>query len=724
MIVNHWIGESNLSALDLLIGIHNHQPVGNFGHVFEECFNMCYQPQISLLEKWPGVRMSIHHSGPLLDWIESNHPGYIDTVAKLVDRGQVEILSGGYYEPILSSIPEDDAIGQVMMMNEYIKKRFGRNPAGMWAAERIWDPGLPKIINAAGLKFTLLDDTHFYYAGLESGDMFGYYMTEKNGATVAVFPIDKTLRYTIPFKEPHETIDYLKHARQAHGADGVTYGDDGEKFGVWPGTHQWVFEEKWLEKFYGSLMENSDHIRTSFFSEYLDRRRSKGRIYLPVASYDEMMEWSLPVNAGAKYENAMRELGDMGKLDEWKPFIRGGMWDNFLVKYEESNRMHKKMLRVSERLGEIPTGQENDLVTEARIQLYQGQCNCAYWHGLFGGLYLNYLRHAVYNRIIEAEKLVDRATGKTGEWIDVTKLDFNKDGSDEIVVENRSVSALFNPACGASLTGLDYRPAGFCLTNTLTRREEVYHRKIREQAAASGNGDQPASIHDIVHFKEEGLDKKLVYDLYDRHCFQDRFMDPSTSMDDFVTQRYAELGDFIGGSWDVESVETDGKALITMAREGALAVNGENEPVRIRKTFSVNTTDPAVSASYEVTNLSGGSLEFCMGVEFNLTLLASDAGDRYWTGLNVQDKPRLKTAMAEKGITSMGMRDDFFGFEVSVSSDTPFDCWRFPVETVSQSESGFESTYQGSCMVALRRISLAPGQKRTFTMTLAADNTK
>jgi len=107
-----------MSAIDLLFGIHNHQPVGNFEHVFEETYETCYKPQIQLLSEHPGVRMSLHHSGPLLEWIEFNHPEYFDMVAKMVERGQVEILSGGFYEPILSSIPERDAVGQIVMMND------------------------------------------------------------------------------------------------------------------------------------------------------------------------------------------------------------------------------------------------------------------------------------------------------------------------------------------------------------------------------------------------------------------------------------------------------------------------------------------------------------------------------------------------------------------------------------------------------------------------------
>src|SRR2546422_9178916 len=69
-------------------------------------------------------------------------------------------------------------------------------------------------------------------------------------------------------------------------------------------------------------------------------------------------------------------------------FVRGGHWHHFLVKYPESNRMHKTMLALStlsRRRGDPP---------EARRAIGRAQCNDAYWHGVFGGLYLPHLRTA------------------------------------------------------------------------------------------------------------------------------------------------------------------------------------------------------------------------------------------------------------------------------------------------------------------------------------------
>ena len=91
-----------MKNITLLIGIHCHQPVGNFDHVFHRAFNDCYLPLIKTLKKHPKVRFAMHYSGPLIEWLESNEKSYLDEVGEMVERKQVEMMSGGFYEPILA----------------------------------------------------------------------------------------------------------------------------------------------------------------------------------------------------------------------------------------------------------------------------------------------------------------------------------------------------------------------------------------------------------------------------------------------------------------------------------------------------------------------------------------------------------------------------------------------------------------------------------------------
>src|ERR1700692_2399473 len=140
--------------------LHNHQPVGNFPWVFQQVYEEAYLPIIEALELHPGVRISLHYTGSLLDWMEEAHPEYLARISALVQRKQVEIVSGGYYEPILPSIPDIDKIGQIRRLNARIQREFGMQASGMWTAERVWEPGLPRILREAGIEWTVLDDVH------------------------------------------------------------------------------------------------------------------------------------------------------------------------------------------------------------------------------------------------------------------------------------------------------------------------------------------------------------------------------------------------------------------------------------------------------------------------------------------------------------------------------------------------------------------------------------
>src|SRR3990172_7053643 len=88
--------------LYFLFGIHNHQPVGNFDEVIRDALDRAYFPFLQLMREFPDIRFTVHTSGTLLSLLESSRPAYLDLPGELVDRGQVELLGGGLYEPILS----------------------------------------------------------------------------------------------------------------------------------------------------------------------------------------------------------------------------------------------------------------------------------------------------------------------------------------------------------------------------------------------------------------------------------------------------------------------------------------------------------------------------------------------------------------------------------------------------------------------------------------------
>src|SRR5690606_17336863 len=187
---------------------------------------------------------------------------------------------------------------------------------------------------------------------------------------------------------------------------------------------------------------NKDWVRTMTPRDVLASEKPAGRVYLPTASYAEMLHWALPtVKSYTEYEEFEHLLKDDGVFDKYNQFVRGGFWRNFLVKYPEINAMHKKMLRVSERVDRlneeiergVRSGVPQEQIASARASLEKafdhlmaGQCNCPYWHGVFGGIYLFNIRTAIYRELIEAEKELDKLERVSAPYIEA--VDYNLDG--------------------------------------------------------------------------------------------------------------------------------------------------------------------------------------------------------------------------------------------------------------------------------------------------------
>ena len=247
--------------------LHNHQPIGNFDGVVEQAYQDSYLPFLEVFEPFDALQISLHTSGPLLEWLDENHPEYLDRIAQLVAAGRIEIVGGAYYEPILTMIPARDRVGQIRRYTQWLESRLEANVQGMWVPERVWEQSLTSDVVEAGIKYTILDDFHFKNAGLSSEQLHGYYLTEDNGRVLNVFPGSEQLRYLIPFSAPHETVDYLRGIAERYTNTVVVFGDDGEKFGTWPDTKQHVYDEGWLRTFFEELTANRDWLKTTTLSE-------------------------------------------------------------------------------------------------------------------------------------------------------------------------------------------------------------------------------------------------------------------------------------------------------------------------------------------------------------------------------------------------------------------------------------------------------------------------
>jgi alpha-amylase len=688
-----------------ILGIHNHQPVGNFDSVIEDAYDRAYLPFLEVLYDFPEIPFALHNSGILWDWFGENKREYIEMIGEMVSRSQVEILSAGYYEPILSVIPDRDRRGQLSMMNRYIRNELNAEPRGCWLTERIWEPHLPGSLAETGIEFVIVDDAHFKLIGFDSSEMRTFFNSEDNGRYVKIFPIDEKLRYLIPFQDPEQTINYLREVAGETDNPVVVLADDGEKFGVWPGTHDLCYRRNWLRRFLEQLGSSGDWLEVSTFSRVVSERSPGGIVYLPSASYTEMMEWALPVPGQERRKKVVDFLESTEESGEFTDMIRGGFWRNFLVKYEESNWMHKRMLEVSELVEDFGSGSDYGEVWERAVRhLYQAQCNCAYWHGLFGGLYLPHLRSAIFRHLIEAEKIIENGNEGSGEYLKISSLDLDGDGVREILLRTPRIKLHFKSR-GASIREMDIMDPPFNLTDILRRRREIYHDRVG--SPADDGEEDTISIHQINRSKEEGLDKRIIYDSHQRMLMLDSFIPPDAGLHDFARSSCTELGDFSEGEFSHRVLDESGKdGVILFARDGNVRDGDRSRKVRMEKLFSVNRS-AGLTATYSLTSVDS-DLDCRLAVETCFSLLAGDAPDRYFI-LPGGERDKLASSGENAEAESVAIVDEWLGIRITIDISPAATLWRFPIETVSNSESGFESVYQGSIVAPVFSLNLKKG---------------
>jgi len=612
--------------LRFVFGLHLHQPVGNFDHVMADHVRDVYRPIIERATAAGFFPLTLHVSGPLLEWLEGHDKPWLDMIGRLAADGRLELLLAGFDEPILASLPRPDRLEQIGRMREYLKRRFGAEATGLWLTERVWQPELAADLAEAGVEYALVDDRHFLVCGFRHEELHRPHLTESDGRRVGLLAIDERLRYLIPFRPPEETAAFLRQLRaEGHGL--AILADDGEKFGGWPGTKEWVYGSGWLDTFLATMerLTAAGEIRLATGQEAFRQVPSGGLAYLGTASYREMEKWALPPAAQRDLTRLEEELGPKD-LAASASFVRGGHWHHFLVKYPESNRMHKTMVALSSlsrSRGDPPA---------ARRAIGRAQCNDAYWHGVFGGLYLPHLRNAIWQQLAIAEREL-----RQGEPLAYEELDFDYDGYPELWIHSARFSALISPHRGGAVEMLTRFDSLTNLADVLTRRRESYHEIATDSAQQHGESkDGTASIHDIE--RASRLSALPPVDSETRVILVERLLGAEVTADDYAAARYTPIH-----SW----------AAVPM-------------------TARISTTRDAITVVLQGDDLEK-RLKFdtagCLDVAYSWSAAAHP---------NAVFAPELSLAR-----------------EVPLRLQPDAEVWRSKITTVARSERGFEETVQG-----------------------------
>lgn len=379
--------------------------------------------------------------------------------------------------------------------------------------------------------------------------------------------------------------------------------------------------------------------------------------------------------------------------------------------------MHRKLLSVSEKVHSLPDGTPEKNM--ALKHLWAGQCNCGYWHGIFGGIYLNHIRAENYHNLIEAEKITDKALNLPS--IRYWEEDFFRDGGKCLAIRTPSCQLVFDLAHGAILTSWDWLPSSWNLVNTITRRPEAYHRHLERPVESDDLNGHTASIHDLHRVKEQGLDKWLVFDPYRRtgnisHLFSERL-----SLDAFLKNPSTPTRagfDFL--TYDVaKKFEKKATFSLNLHSHGLEGSHHADQGYELQQTWTYNPDGDLWTITCTVTNRCENRWHGYYGIEFGWSLNAGNTFDRYYRiDGEKPDDPNLGSIGESQDVREVCLYEDWWRIQIHLSFNQAARLWRFPIETVSSSEGGFERTYQSSVVVPAWKVNLAPGESWTTSLTL------
>ncbi len=662
-----------MKKIRLIIGAHNHLPIGQPDFQTENIYQKSLKPLLSVLYAFPDLPAVLHYSGLLLEWLEEHHPEFVMLLAEMVKRKQVEILGGGYYDPILTMIPANDRLGQIEKMTTYLRVRFETRARGCWLAENVWEPSMASVLRTSGMDYTFLEDSQFRSAGVEEEDLFQPAIAEDQGKIITIFPLSSPFAALIPEGTAGKAIDFLNGAADEEGTKVAVLLEDGARLGELPSGERGSFAGGWFEEFFRLAMENAEWLEPVTPTSCMRELAPAGKLYVPCSSSSRMAAWALPPRRRRLYLEALkRSVGD----EELASFIKGGVFRQFLSRYPEGELMYAKMIYTHILVDQVRGDKYKKKA--AQNELWKGQCHHAYWHGASGGIYSNILRKAVYHSLIEAEKIT-RATEIFAPSI--ISVDFDMDTNDEYLYQGSELNGYIHKR-GGVLFELDFLPAAWNYLDTFARRDESGQTKKREAGPV---------------------------DRLPRWAFMDHFLAPDCSIESFDAVGFTETGDFLQGLYEVVELNRSLPEVL-LRRLGTVRVGETSHPVEIEKRFIFRPR--SIDVYYRVTNKAEAELPARFAVEINVSLASRSPESGRLFLLEEDRKTDLASERFElEGVRGLLVRDVLNEVSITLSSAREFLCWSLPVETVTpHSDDGQERIFQSYCFVPQWRLSLAAGE--------------
>ncbi|MDR2072980.1 MAG: DUF1925 domain-containing protein, partial [Spirochaetaceae bacterium] len=394
--------------ISLILGSHAHVSPAMGEEDFEDLYRNKLKPFITALNQHTKIQAVLHYSGPLLCKLEQKKPELFLLIKELVARKRIELLGGGFYEPLLPFLPSADKIGQIEMFTTYVRKNFGRKPQGCWLVRDGWDQSLVGVLNTCGMAYTFLDEEQFFAAGCTGRSLFRPVFTEDQGKLLAVFPVFSSLASMGTKGAPELLRGISKPAL-------VTVFPEFP-----PGRGEGA-----VERFFAELSE--------FLAE-------KGEIEL--------------TTPGKVY----RSCGSLSRV-YFPP--SSGRYRDGLIRFEEANDLYSKVFFVHNQINQLRGDKSRK--RSAREELWKAQCVEALSFGHRGDVGAPAVRKYSYRAILASERITREKEFKPS----LLAFDFNLNSTPEYLFQDKNINCYVRTR-GAAVFEFDHLPRGWNYLDTFS----------------------------------------------------------------------------------------------------------------------------------------------------------------------------------------------------------------------------------------------------------------
>ncbi|MDR0637310.1 MAG: DUF1925 domain-containing protein [Spirochaetaceae bacterium] len=423
-----------MQPVSVILGSHCHVPDGLAETEYETAYNERLKPFLSALYRYPRIPAVLHYSGPLLYWVERRQPAFFDLIREMLKRKQIEILSGGFYEPAMHLLPPQDRMGQVEMLSTYIRKHFGKRSTGAWIPGECWDQSVVTPLSNCAIAYTFLPERFFAAAGVKAGCLGRPVYTENQGSLITVFPM-------LPFGGqggPPLTVRGLFALIGERGQNGV--------YTIFP------------ERFSGNGTQEDI---CAFLEESV--------------SPEHEVNWTTP----ARFREA--QTGS-GKESMRRLYFSSGREKNFLTECPEANIIYAKMVYTGDLVRQLRGDRQRKHA--AMREIYKAQCCNLYSSQARYTITDPALRHAAYRALLSAERIT-REAKKTVNAL--YRFDFDFDGGEEDIFRGKAL-CFYVHRKGGHIFDIDYLPVCWNYVDSSCRRSFIETLYPGDIAVKTGSG--------------------------------------------------------------------------------------------------------------------------------------------------------------------------------------------------------------------------------------------